>query len=143
MAGLLDARLKACSSARPTGGFPELSQPTPYPIPQLEAELVALSQSIVALAGGSSPSAASSAAAGPAESGVIGSADDIVLELGTPRPGAHGCGSVAAASTGEVGPGQGGVKCYRSWDEQRAGWLEREVLLAKVRSISCPPLHPL
>lgn len=68
---------------------------------------MALSQSIVALAGGSSASAASSAAAGPAESGVIGSADDIVLELGTPRPGAHCSGSGAAASAGEVGTGAG------------------------------------
>lgn len=74
------------------------------PTPQLEAELVELSHSVVALAGGSA--SAASSAAGPAESGVIGSADDIVLELGTPRPGAGGAtaagGSGAAAGASEV-----------------------------------------
>ncbi len=48
---------------------------------QLERELEALAYAVVSLAGGD---AASTSAAGDQQQ------DDIVLEFGTPRPGAHG-----------------------------------------------------
>ncbi|PRW34071.1 phragmoplast orienting kinesin 2 [Chlorella sorokiniana] len=78
---------------------------------QLEAELVELSHSVVALAGGSS--GAASSAAGPAESGVIGRADDIVLELGTPRPGAAGTG-MAGGSGGPAGASEASTAARRA-----------------------------